>query len=65
MKDKALPYTFYKQSGESLFTAYTISDISAFGTATFEKGEESSGNIGIEEYFITDEYIDFCLKKLW
>ena len=48
-----------------LFTAYTISDISAFGTATFEKGEECSGSIGLEEYFITDEYIDFCLKKLW
>ena len=65
MKEKALPYTFYKQTGESLFTAYTISDIGTFGTATFEKGEECSGSIGLEEYFITDEYIDFCLKKLW
>ena len=65
MKEKALPYTFYKQTGESLFTAYTISDIDTFGTATFEKGEECSGSIGLEEYFITDEYIDFCLKKLW
>ena len=65
MKSKALPYTFYKQTGEGLFTAYTITEISTFGTASFEKGEENVGNIGITDYFITDEYIDFCLKKLW
>lgn len=65
MKSKALPYTFYKQTREGLFTAFTITEISTFGTSSFEKGEEKVGNIGITEYFLADEYIDFCLKQLW
>lgn len=65
MKDKALPYTFYKQTGENQFSAYTITDISTFGTATFEKGEISDHPAKDDGNFIIDEYMDFCMKKLW
>lgn len=65
MKEKGLPYTFYKQTGEYQFTAYTITDISNFGTATFEKGEVSNYPARDDSNFIADEYLDFCMKKFW